>query len=98
MAWTKQNLKWNAVNLAKVNGAAKAAIGEAGKALTVSDEKVIAARKLLLPLFDGKTFPKCPEGKVVCLSIKLDRSGEVIVKAAAADASEAGGQDESFAW
>jgi hypothetical protein len=35
---------------------------------------------------------------VVRLSIKLDRSGEVIVKAAAADASEAGGQDESFAW
>jgi hypothetical protein len=56
MAWTKQNLKWNTINLAKVNGAAKAAIGEAGKALALSDEKVIAARKLLLPLFDGKTW------------------------------------------
>jgi hypothetical protein len=97
MAWTKQNLKWNTVNLAKVNGAAKTAIGEAGKALTLSDEKVIAARKLLLPLFDGKTFPKCPEGKVVRLSIKLDRNNEISVKAAAADATESS-ESEAFEW
>jgi hypothetical protein len=97
MAWTKQTLKWSTVNLTKVNGAAKAAIGEAGKALALSDEKVIAARKLLLPLFDGKTFPKCPDGKVVRLSIKLDRSGEVSIKAAAADASE-NSESEAFAW
>jgi hypothetical protein len=97
MAWTKQTLKWNTVNLAKVNGAAKPALGEATKALAIADEKVKAARAALLPLFDGKTFPKCPTGKVIRLSIKLDRNNEISVKAAAADANENEGVEE-FAW
>jgi hypothetical protein len=63
MAWTKQTLKWNTVNLAKVNGAAKASIGEAGKALSLSDEKVIAARKLLLPFSTGKPSPNARKAR-----------------------------------
>jgi hypothetical protein len=97
MAWTKQNLKWNAVNVAKVNGAAKATLTEATKALILSDEKVKAARTALLPFFDGKMFPKCPDGKIIRLSVKLDRNNEISVKAAAADVSDNNASDE-FAW
>jgi hypothetical protein len=84
MAWTKQTLKWNTVDLAKVNGAAKPALNEAAKALELSNAKVNAARAALEPLFDGKTLPQLPAGKVVRLSIRLDSSNNIVVKAAAA--------------
>jgi hypothetical protein len=94
MAWTKQTLKWNAVDLSKINGAAKPALSEAAKALELSNAKMKAARAAIAPLFDGKTLPKLPAGKVVRLSIKLDGSNNIVVKAAAADPST-GGNDAS---
>jgi hypothetical protein len=97
MAWTKQTLKWNAVDISKINGAAKPALNEAAKALELSNAKVKAARAALEPLFDGKTFPKVPTSRVVRLSIRLDNNNNIVVKAAAADASSAG-QSEAFEW
>jgi hypothetical protein len=97
MAWTKQNLKWNTVDVSKINGAAKPALNEAAKALELSNAKVKAARAALEPLFDGKTLPKLPTGKVIRLSIRLDNNNNIVVKAAAADAGS-GGQSEAFEW
>jgi hypothetical protein len=97
MAWTKQNLKWNTVDLSKVNGAAKPALSEAAKALELSNAKIKAARAAIEPLFDGKTLPKLPAGKVVRLSIKLDGNNNIVVKAAAADPMVGSG-DNSFEW
>jgi hypothetical protein len=97
MAWTKQNLEWKTIPASKY-GPAKAAIGEAAKALALADEKVRAARKLLEPQFDGKNLPKVPSGLVARISIKIGSDGEAIVKAAAAEPSRAGTTGGEFSW